>query len=172
MSGEHSLWRQWREDYEAHGRDATLPGFRAVAIHRFGVWRQSVRPRLLRAPLTLLYRRLFRRYRNRYGIELPHSVVLGRRVRVEHQGGIVIHGSAVIGDDVIIRQGVTIGNRHLDRPDDAPVIGNRVNIGSGAVILGAVTIGDDVSIGANSVVLDDVPSGSTVVGPRAEIRLR
>ena len=78
----------------------------------------------------------------------------------------------MIGDDVIIRQGVTIGNRHLDRPDDAPVIGNRVNIGSGAVILGAITIGDDVSIGSNSVVLDDVPAGSTVVGPRAAIRAR
>lgn len=172
MSSEPSLWQLWREDYNAHGRDSTLPGFRAVAVHRFGVWRLRVRPRLLRAPLTILYRRMFRRYRNRYGIELPHSVALGRRVRIEHQGGIVVHGSAVIGDDVIIRQGVTIGNRHLDRPDDAPTIGNRVNIGSGAVILGAIKIGDDVSIGSNAIVLDDVPAGSTVVGPRAAIHSR
>lgn len=170
MSNEQSLWKLWREDYQTHGRDSTLPGFRAIASHRFGVWRLRVRPRLLRAPLTLLYRRSYRRARNRYGIEIPHSVVLGRRVRVEHQGGIVVHGNAVIGDDVIIRQGVTIGNRHLERPDDAPTIGNRVNIGSGAVILGAITIGDDVSIGSNAVVLDDVPAGSTVVGPRAAIR--
>ena len=84
----------------------------------------------------------------------------------------MVHGMAVIGDDVIIRQGVTIGNRHLDRPDDAPVIGSRVNIGSGAAILGAIKVGDDVSIGSNAVVLDDVPSGSTVVGPRAAIRPR
>ena len=172
MSAEPSLWQLWREDYTTHGSDSTLPGFRALAFHRFGVWRLRVRPRLLRAPLTLVYRRLYRRARNRYGIEIPHSVAIGRRVRIEHQGGIVVHGSAVIGDDVIIRQGVTIGNRHLDRPDDAPVIGNRVNIGSGAVILGAITIGDDVSIGSNSVVLDDVPAGSTVVGPRAAIRPR
>lgn len=166
------LMQQWREDYNTHGRDSTLPGFRAVAIHRFGVWRLGVRPRLLRAPLTVVYRRMYRRARNRYGIELPHSVVLGRRVRIEHQGGIVIHGSCVIGDDVIIRQGVTIGNRYVDRPDDAPVIGNRVNIGSGATVLGAVTIGDDVSIGANAVVIDDVPPGSTVTGPRATVRTR
>ncbi len=166
------LTQQWREDYETHGRDSTLPGFRAVAIHRFGVWRLGVRPRLLRAPLTVIYRRMYRRARNRYGIELPHSAVLGRRVRIEHQGGIVIHGSSVIGDDVIIRQGVTIGNRYVDRPNDAPVIGDRVNIGSGASVLGAVTIGDDVSIGANAVVLDDVPAGSTVTGPRATIRAR
>ncbi len=172
MSDQLSLWKMWREDYATHGRDSTLPGFRALAYHRFGVWRLRVRPRLVRAPLTILYRRLYRRARNRYGIEIPHSVALGRRVRIEHQGGIVVHGSAVIGDDVIIRQGVTIGNRHLDRPDDAPVIGNRVNIGSGAVILGAITIGDDVSIGSNAVVLDDVPAGSTVVGPRAAIRTR
>lgn len=172
MSDNPSLWQLWREDYATHGRDSTLPGFRALAYHRFGVWRLRVRPRIVRAPLTILYRRLYRRARNRYGIEIPHSVVLGRRVRIEHQGGIVVHGSAVIGDDVIIRQGVTIGNRHLDRPDDAPVIGNRVNIGSGAVILGAITIGDDVAIGSNAVVLDNVPAGSTVVGPRAAIRSR
>ena len=172
MSEKTSLWQLWREDYDTHGRDATLPGFRAVAAHRFGVWRLRVRPRLVRAPLTIIYRRMYRRHRNRYGIEIPHSVTLGRRVRVEHQGGIVVHGMAVIGDDVIIRQGVTIGNRHLDRPDDVPVIGSRVNIGSGAVILGAIKVGDDVSIGSNAVVLDDVPSGSTVVGPRAAIRPR
>ena len=164
------LWQTWREDYNTHGRDATLPGFRAVAIHRFGVWRLNVRPRLLRAPLTLLYRSMYRRARNRYGIEIPYTVALGRRVRIEHQGGIVVHGNAVIGDDVIIRQGVTIGNRHLDRPDDAPVIGARVNIGSGAAVLGAITVGDDVAIGANAVVLDDVPAGCTVTGPKATVR--
>ncbi len=169
---ELSLRQLWREDYNEHGRDATLPGFRALAIYRFGVWRLKVRPRIVRAPLTLLYRRMYRRARNRYGIEIPHSAVIGRRVRIEHQGGIVVHGNAQIGDDVIIRQGVTIGNRHLSRPEEAPIIGCRVNIGSGVAILGAVTIGDDVSIGSNAVVVDNVPAGSTVVGPRAVVRER
>ena len=78
----------------------------------------------------------------------------------------------MIGDDVTVRQGVTIGNRHLERPLDVPRIGNRVNIGAGAKILGAVMIGDDVSIGANAVVLKDVPSNSTAVGVPAIVRPR
>ena len=101
------------EDWEAHGRDHSLPGFRAVAVHRFGNWRMGVSPRLLRAPLSLLYRSMFRYVRNVYGIELPYTVKLGRRVVFEHQGNIVIHGAAEIGDRCIIRQGVTIGNRSL-----------------------------------------------------------
>lgn len=170
-SHERSLIELWREDYATHGRDSTLPGFRAVAVHRFGNWRLDVKPRVLRAPLTLVYRFLYRWIRNHYGIELPHSAVLGRRVCVEHQGGIVVHGSATIGDDVTIRQGATIGNRRLDRPHDAPTIGRRVNIGAGAVLLGQITVGDDVAVGANAVVLADVPAGCTVVGPKATIRM-
>ena len=75
---------------------------------------------------------------------------------IEHFGGIVVHGSSVIGDDCIIRQGVTIGNRRLDDPLGAPTLGSRVNVGAGAKILGRVTIGDDVNIGANAVVITDI----------------
>jgi serine O-acetyltransferase len=159
-----SLWQLLREDLAAHRGDWTLPGFRSVAVCRFGQWRMGVRPKLLRAPLSVLYRWLFRRCRNVYGIELPYSVRLGRRVVFEHQGAIVIHGDSVIGDDCILRQGVTLGNRHLDRPHDAPVLGRRVNVGAGAKILGPVHIGDGAVIGANAVVLGDVPAGATVVG--------
>src|ERR1700712_1275992 len=91
--------RQIREDYIAHGRDWTKPGFRAVAVHRFGNWRMGVRPKIIRAPFSMFYRILFRRCRNCYGIELPYTVKLGRRVIIEHQGAIVFHGSCVIGDD-------------------------------------------------------------------------
>jgi serine O-acetyltransferase len=92
---------------------------------------------------------------------------------VEHQGAIVIHGDAEIGDDCVLRQGVTIGNRHPARPLDAPRLGARVNVGAGAQILGAVTIGDDVRIGANAVVLSDLPSGCTAVGiPAVIVRRR
>src|SRR5690349_17865818 len=101
--------RQIREDLVAHGGDSTKPGFRAVAVHRFGVWRMTVSPKLLRAPLSVLYRFLFRYVRNHYGIELPYSAKLGRRVIIEHQSGIVVHGETVIGDDCIIRQNCTFG---------------------------------------------------------------
>ncbi|NEQ20086.1 MAG: serine acetyltransferase [Microcoleus sp. SIO2G3] len=163
------LWQQIKEDWIAHGRDWTRPGFRAVAIQRFGVWRMKVEPKILRAPFSILYRALFRKVRNTYGIELPYTVQLGRRVIIEHQSCIVIHGDSVIGDDSIIRQGVTLGNRYLDRPFDAPKLGARVNVGAGAKIFGNVTIGDDANIGANAVVLCDVPAGATAVGLPAKI---
>lgn len=163
------LWQLLKEDWIAHERDWTKPGFRAVAVLRFGIWRMNVPPKLLRAPFSILYRMLFRKVRNTYGIELPYTVKLGRRVIIEHQGAIVIHGYCSIGDDSIIRQGVTLGNRYLDRPFDAPKLGKRVNVGAGAKIFGNVTIGDGANIGANAVVLSDVPQGATAVGIPARI---
>jgi serine O-acetyltransferase len=163
------LWTQIHEDWVAHGQDWTKPGFRAVAAHRFGVWRMQVQPKVLRAPLSMLYKALYRHIRNVYGIDLPYTVQWGRRAIIEHQSAIVIHGHSRIGDDCILRQGVTLGNRYLDRPTEAPTLGNRVNIGAGAKILGGITLGDDVSIGANAVVLTDVPAGQTAVGIPARI---
>ena len=129
----------------------------------------QVEPKLLRAPLSILYRALYRKIRNTYGIDLPYTVKLGRRVIVEHQGAIVIHGYCIIGDDCIIRQGVTMGNRYLDKPLESPQLGARVNVGAGAKILGGVSLGDDVNIGANAVVLSDIPAGQTAVGIPAKI---
>lgn len=161
-----------REDHVAHARDWTRPGFRAVAVHRFGNWRMAVRPKLVRAPLSILYRIAYRRCRNVYGIELPYTVELGRRVVIEHQGGIVIHGGCKIGDDCIIRQNCTLGIRSLDRLRDAPVLADRVNVGAGAVLLGAINVGEGAQIGANAVVLRDVPAGALAVGVPAHIVAR
>lgn len=164
-----SLWQQIKEDWEAHGRDWTKPGFRAVAVHRFGAWRMTISPKIVRAPLSILYRSMYHHVRNVYGIDLPYTVQLGRRVVIEHQGAIVIHGYCHIGDDSVIRQGVTLGNRYLDRPLEAPKLGQRVNVGAGAKILGNVTLGNDTNVGANAVVLCDVPAGKTAVGIPAKI---
>lgn len=161
---EASLFTLIKEDWVAHQKDWTLPGFRAIAICRFGAWRMTIKSCLIRAPFSVFYRMLYRRARNVYGIELPYTVKLGRRVIIEHQGAIVIHGYCEIGDDCIIRQGVSLGNRSLDRPLDAPRFGKRVNIGAGAKVLGAVVVGDDVNIGANAVVIGDIKAGQTVVG--------
>ena len=170
MSGlEPKFWTQVREDYEAHGRDASRPGFQAVFVHRFGTWRMGVQPRFLRAPLSVAYRTLYRAVRNFYGIELPYTVKLGRRVVFEHQHGIVVHGQSVIGDDCIIRQGVTLGIRSMDHLEEAPVLGRGVNIGAGAKILGPVRIGDGAAVGANAVVLRDVPAGGLAVGVPAQL---
>lgn len=162
-------WHQIKEDWVAHGCDWTKPGFRAVIIHRFGVWRMTIKSKLIRAPFSLFYKALYRKVRNVYGIDLPYTVQLGRRVIIEHQHAIIIHGNCKIDDDCILRQGVTLGNRYLDRPWEAPKLGKRVNVGAGAKILGNVNIGDDVNIGANAVVLKDIPSKQTAVGIPAEI---
>lgn len=167
-----SLWAQIKEDWVAHRRDWTRPGFRTIVAHRFGNWRMRLTPLVVRAPFSVLYRILYRHARNSYGIELPWCAAVGRRVIIEHQSGIIIHGRAEIGDDCILRQGVTLGNRSLERPADAPKLGKRVNVGAGAKILGAVTIGDDAVIGANAVVLVDVPAGAIATGVPARIVLR
>ncbi len=164
-----ALWQQIRNDWHHHKRDWTCPGFRALAFYRFGVWRMTISNKWLRAPLSILYRLLYRHARNVYGIEVPYSAKIGDGVVFEHQGGIVIHGGAQIGSGCIIRQGVTLGNRHLDDPFDAPRLGDNVNVGAGAKILGRITIGDGVRIGANAVVLRDIPAGSLAVGVPARI---
>ena len=163
------LLAQIAEDWRAHGSDWTRPGFQAVAVHRFGNWRMGIAPRILRAPFSVVYRSLYRGIRNFYGIELPCTARIGRRVVIEHQHDIVVHGKAVVGDDCILRQGVTLGNRSLDRPLEAPRLGDRVSVGAGAKVLGAVTIGDGAQIGANAVVCGDVPAGALAVGIPARI---
>ncbi|MBM4279467.1 MAG: serine acetyltransferase [Deltaproteobacteria bacterium] len=160
------------DDWKNHDRDWTLPGFRALAVHRFGNWRMTVQPKALRAPLSVLYRAAFRHVRNHYGIELPYSTKVGRGVVIEHQGGIVVHGDAVLGDHCVIRQGVTIGMKSTKDALAAPVLGRGVDVGAGAVILGAIHVGDDATIGANAVVLADVEAGALAVGVPARVKRR
>jgi serine O-acetyltransferase len=163
------LAAQLREDWIAHERDWTRPGFRAVAVSRLGKLQGDSPHRAIRLLARLIYHFAYRYVRNRYGIELPWTVELGRRIVFEHQGAIVVHGYAELGDDCIVRHGVTIGNRYLDRPLDAPRLGAGVNVGAGAQILGDLSIGDGAQIGANAVVLSDVPGGATAVGIPASV---
>lgn len=103
---------------------------------------------------------------------IPSSATIGKRFVCGYWGlGIVIHGNTVIGDDCTIVQNVTIGRNPGDTR--VPVIGNRVYIGAGAVVIGEITIGDDAVIGANSVVIRDVPAGAVVAGvPARLIRMK
>lgn len=158
-----------REDYRSHQRDWTLPGFRAVAVYRFGAWAAVCRYRWLSLVLGAFYTSLYRYVRNHYTIELPRSAKVGRRLVIGHQGGIVIHWGAEIGDDCLIRQNATLGAATGEKFMQAPVLGNRVEVGCGAAIIGRVRIGDDVRIGPNAVVTTNVPAGSTVVVPPPRI---
>ena len=109
---------------------------------------------------------MFRFIRNHYGIELPETTIVGRRFKISHQNGIVIHPKAVFGDDCVVHQNVTIGESgHPSRYGEAPRFGNRVKIGAGAAIIGKVVIGDDVTIGPNVTVMTNIPAGTTVCAP-------
>ncbi len=158
-----------REDWAANSRDWTRPGLQALAVHRFGVWRMKIRARPVRLPFSALYRVLFVCQRNFYGVELPFTAKIGRRFRIEHQGVIVVHGDAVIGDDCTIHQGVTIGSRTGDGTLGVPTIGNGVYIGANATILGKTHVGDRATVAAGAVVIRDVPAGCLVGGVPARV---
>lgn len=96
------------------------------------------------------------------GIELPVKTRVGRRLRIVHGFGLVVNVDSCIGSDVLLRHGVTIGNKGTGGP--SPTIGDGVEVGAGAVILGGVSVGSRAIVGANSVVLNDVPDGQCVVG--------
>ena len=99
---------------------------------------------------------------------VPLQVLQAVRRNIEHFGGSIVSGDAVFGEDCIIRNGVTVGLRHTQQRG-SPTIGDRVDIGAGAKLLGPIRIGDDVAIGANAVVITDVPSNSIAVGIPARI---
>jgi serine O-acetyltransferase len=147
-------------------------GFWALQVYRFGHLRYRFKSKLVRWPLGAAHLVLAKLAEMLCGVTIGVAAKIGRRLVIEHSGAIVVHGNTVIGDDCVIRQGVTIGNRRIDRPMEAPRIGNRVNIGAGAKILGAVQVGDDADIGANAVVITDVPAGALAVGVPARIVLR
>ncbi len=163
-----TYWRLIGEDLRTHDGDVFAQGFWALFNHRFGNWRMGVEAKILRAPLTLFYRIWRKLVQIACGIDLPYTVKVGRRVKLEHFGGMVLIAKS-IGDDVVIRQNTTFGIRTVDERGRNPVIGDHVDIGVGAVILGDIVIGDNASIGANAVVLDDVPARAVAVGVPAKV---
>lgn len=158
------FWKIVAEDFRVHRRDITKPGFQTLFVHRVGVYATSL-PRILSLPLDIFYALGYRFCRAFYGIEVRRTAQLGRRLEIGHQHGIVLHDYLRIGDDCVIRQGVTFGISNEWEPGKGPVVGNHVSFGVGAVIVGNVTIGDNVSVGPNCVVSADVPSDRTLFIP-------
>lgn len=98
------------------------------------------------------------------GIEIHPGAQIGKGLFIDHGNGVIIGETAIIGDNVTLYQGVTLGGTGKERGKRHPTVGNNVMICAGAKVLGSFTIGDNSKIGAGSVVLSEVPPGSTVVG--------
>ena len=103
------------------------------------------------------------------GIEIHPGAKIGKRFVIDHGMGVVIGETAIIGDDVLIYHGVTLGGKENSAIDRHPIIGSQVVIGAGAKIIGRIQIGDHCYVGANTVVTKDIPQGSTVVGQTGKI---
>lgn len=106
------------------------------------------------------------------GIEIHPAATIGRGLFIDHGMGVVIGETSIIGDNVTLFQGVTLGGTGKEKGKRHPTLGNNVVVGAGAKILGNIHIGDNVSVGANAVVLENVPANSTVVGVPGRIARR
>ena len=165
------MFENIRQDWIAHDRQWGAQGLWAMLVYRFGRWRYTIHPVWLRKPFSAVYKVLFKFVQIICGIELPCEVPVGRGLVIDHSGGIVVSGYAVLGDRCRLRPGVVIGLSKIEQPC-GPVIGNDVDIGAGAKILGAIRIGNRVRIGANAVVIMDVPDDCIVVGIPGRVILK
>jgi serine O-acetyltransferase len=139
----------------------------AIAVYRYGRRIDRRKPGFFRRLAEKQYWLLFRITETLFGISIPKDVAVGPGLRIWHFGNIFVNNAAKIGANCTLRQGVTIGNRALGGP--APTIGDNVEFGAYAQVLGGITIGDGARIGAMSVVLCDVPPGHTAVGIPARV---
>ncbi len=163
----------WREDIRAiRANDPaarsslevalTYPGFHVLQFHR-------VASRLHRRGLRLPARVVSHAGRVATGIEIHPGATIGRRLVIDHGMGVVIGETAVVGDDVLLYQDVTLGGTTRTQGRRHPTIGDRVQIGAGATVLGNVIVGPDARIGSGAVVVRSVPAGATVGGIPARV---
>ena len=132
-------------------------GFRAVCMYREShkLWLEGKKEEA---------RAINFRAHQETGCDIHPGATIGQRFFIDHATGVVIGETAVVGDDVSLYQGVTLGGVSFKKGKRHPTLGSRIVVGAGAIVLGNITIGDDVRIGAGSVVVKDVPPNSTVVG--------
>ena len=117
----------------------------------------------------LLARYISEKAKRKTGIEIHPGAIIGKRLFIDHGTGVVIGETAIIGNDVTLFHGVTLGGTGKEKGKRHPTIGNNVFIGSGAKVLGNIVIGNNVKIGANAVILNNVPSNVTIVGVPGKI---
>lgn len=170
-----SMWERMQEDLDAAMRDdpaarsklevaLVYPGVHAVWAHRVAnkVWHASPALQPLARGISQVARFLT-------GVEIHPGATIGRRLFIDHGMGVVIGETAEIGDDVLMYHQVTLGGRARGRFKRHPTVGDRVLIGAGAKVIGAITVGDDAKIGANALVVKDVAPGAVVVGHPSKV---
>lgn len=171
------LFAQWREDVACvFQRDpaarsvfevlTTYPGVHAVIVHRLShrLWRAGWR---YAARWLSFVARLFS------NVDIHPGAAIGARFFIDHGACVVIGETAIIGDDVTLYHGATLGGTRWTKGKRHPTLGNGVMVGAGAKVLGDITLGDNSRVGANSVVIEDVPEGCTVVGiPGKIVKIR
>lgn len=138
------------------------PGFKAVRMYRMSHW-------LYNHKMFFLARYVSQRCVKKTNIEIHPGAQIGRRFFIDHGTGVVIGETTIIGDDVTIYQGVTLGGTGKHTGKRHPTIGNNVLIGAGSKVLGPFRVGDNTNIAAGSVVLSEIPSDSTAVGSPARV---
>ena len=163
-----SLWQTWQEDVNCvFARDPAArsffevllvyPGVHAVLMHR-------ISHRLWRSGWKLTARLLSAFTRWLTNVDIHPGATIGRRLFIDHGAGVVIGETAEVGNDVTLYHGVTLGGTSWNQHKRHPTLGDKVLVGAGAKILGAITLGNNVRVGANSVVVKDVPPCCTVIG--------
>lgn len=140
----------------------TSPGLHAIWIYRFA-------HRLWKLKLRILARIVSNFAKFWTAIEIHPGAQIGKRLVIDHGVGVVIGETAIIGDDVLIYHGVTLGGKTLDPVKRHPTVGNNVVIGAGAKLIGNINIGDNCAIGSNAVVTKDMPNGTVAVGVNARL---
>jgi serine O-acetyltransferase len=140
----------------------TYPTLRAIRSYRLAHWFY------VRKYYTIA-RIISQRARNKTGIEIHPGATIGKGLFIDHGMGVVIGETAIIGDNCLLYQGVTLGGTGKDKGKRHPTLGNNVLVGAGAKVLGPFTVGNNVKIAANAVVLNAIPDDCTAVGVPARI---
>lgn len=135
----------------------TYPGVKILICYRIAHFFWKIKLKLIAEIIMYIGRFITH-------IEIHPGAQIGKRLFIDHGCGVVIGETSIIGDDVIIYHGVTLGGRKFDHVKRHPTVGSNVMIGTGARILGNVTVGSNVNIAANATILKDVPDGETVIG--------
>jgi serine O-acetyltransferase len=167
------MWQTIKEDFlVVYQKDPAINSKFELFFNYPGVWAifwYRIANKLYKNNFKILARILMGFSQIFSNIDIHPAATIGKRVFIDHGIGVVIGETAVIGDDVTIYQGVTLGGVSLDKGKRHPTIENNVTIGGGAKVLGNITIGEGSKIGANSVVVKNVPPYSTVVGIPAKV---